>query len=455
MKFNLKCSYVTLSEMTERTMLVAESFGLGLDNERTFEVIKEAELDLRPGDIVYVTGDSGGGKSTILSLLKEKLENCSQFSPIGCDPVVPDEEILIEGAGSTFEEALRNLSIAGLNDAFLMIRKYRELSEGQKYRYRICKLLNSPAKTLLFDEFLATLDRDTAKVVAFCLQKTAKRMRKTLIVATTHEDLIRDLSPSVLIRKGFGPKIEISYPDQSHSFGSCTLSSDITINSGTREDYQKLHMFHYRAELPTTTRKIYSAFLKNELIGVIAYGAPPLHSSARTKFLGYSPSAIEVNEDFLTITRVVVHPKFRGMGLGARLVRDTLALVQKKYVETSAVMARFNPFFEKAGMQRIDSKSESAEQCKAIIAKITDAGFRVERPNDLDLVPDDKYLAIAKELSSSYFALRDVYGHDSKIDQDKVLDDLIRSRALGKKIIAKIQTLSQDKAYYAWRNEKL
>jgi len=48
-----------------------------------------------------------------------------------------------------------------------------------------------------------------------------------------------------------------------------------------------------------------------------------------------------------------LHPKYRSIGLGARLVEETLPLVGRQYVEAMAVMAKYSPFFEKAGMRRI------------------------------------------------------------------------------------------------------
>jgi ABC-type ATPase with predicted acetyltransferase domain len=41
------------------------------------------------------------------------------------------------------------------------------------------------------DEFCATLDRETAKIVAFNVQKQARRMGRAVIVATTHTDLFK------------------------------------------------------------------------------------------------------------------------------------------------------------------------------------------------------------------------------------------------------------------------
>ena len=41
------------------------------------------------------------------------------------------------------------------------------------------------------------------------------------------------------------------------------------------------------------------------------------------------------------------------IALGQRLVRETLALAGTPCVETIAVMARYNPFFERAGMRKV------------------------------------------------------------------------------------------------------
>jgi len=40
------------------------------------------------------------------------------------------------------------------------------------------------------------------------------------------------------------------------------------------------------------------------------------------------------------------------IGLAVKIVKETLPLAGKPYVETTEVMARYNPFFEKAGTQK-------------------------------------------------------------------------------------------------------
>jgi hypothetical protein len=59
------------------------------------------------------------------------------------------------------------------------------------------------------DEFGAVLDRVTAKAVAFSMQKVARALGKTFIVATTHTDLGEELGPSLTITKRFREKIMI------------------------------------------------------------------------------------------------------------------------------------------------------------------------------------------------------------------------------------------------------
>jgi ABC-type ATPase with predicted acetyltransferase domain len=58
---------------------------------------------------------------------------------------------------------------------------------------------------------------------------------------------------------------------------------------------------------------------------------------------------------------VVVHPKYRTIGLGSKLVQETLYLAGTEYVEMSAVMAKYNPFAEKAGMERIIDQAPPKE----------------------------------------------------------------------------------------------
>jgi hypothetical protein len=201
-------------DRSDRVLEIAEAFGLGLD-DKEFVVFDQQKLEIKQGDIVYVTGQSGSGKSTVLR------ELCDQMSAAGLqvadiDQVELLDKPLIDQIGKTTSEALGYLSIAGLNDAYLFIRRPKELSDGQRYRFRLAKIIESGAAVWSADEFLAVLDRTTAKVIAFNLQKMARKMGATLIVATTHTDMVNDLAPNLFIDKRYREKIAIVQSEEGY-----------------------------------------------------------------------------------------------------------------------------------------------------------------------------------------------------------------------------------------------
>ncbi|MEO6436540.1 MAG: GNAT family N-acetyltransferase, partial [Tepidisphaeraceae bacterium] len=53
------------------------------------------------------------------------------------------------------------------------------------------------------------------------------------------------------------------------------------------------------------------------------------------------------------ISRVIVHPQFRGLGVASGLVRRVLLDCPTRYVEATAAMGEVHPFFEKGGMRRV------------------------------------------------------------------------------------------------------
>ena len=66
-KFVISIGYETAApEPTERVVSVAEGFGLGLDKWEKFVIYDNVELKIGAKDIVYLTGDSGSGKSVLL-----------------------------------------------------------------------------------------------------------------------------------------------------------------------------------------------------------------------------------------------------------------------------------------------------------------------------------------------------------------------------------------------------
>ena len=463
--FTFNIAYRTATLITPRTIAVAEAFGLGVDEEREFPVL-DCELKIKPKDIVYITGDSGSGKSTLLKAVERDLSEVSKTNTTNIsDILVEKDKPLIDTVGETFEQGLELLSRVGLNDAFLFIRKYDELSDGQKYRYRLAKLIGSGAKYWIADEFCSTLDRDTAKIVAFNFQKLARKMKKAIIVATTHTDLFEDLNPSVHVHKRFGKEIHVNYY-KNVAQQICSITKTVRTEEGTHQDWDKLKVFHYRGKRPPPPRKIFRMMRGDEVVGVIVYSYAGARCFGRKQAFGYTPSVNEINRDLSVISRVVVHPKYRTVGLGKRLVRDTLPNSPTPIVEMIAVMAQYNPFAEKAGMKKIAEKTPP-KSCVRTIERLRELGF------DPVLMASEKYnmRIIRLLLQKSYDnieTIREVLmnTHHSRLGKEfdshrpfisaAEYREGVKKTSLQKlaKLIQVIALLAQKKVYLFWRKPK-
>jgi ABC-type lipoprotein export system ATPase subunit/GNAT superfamily N-acetyltransferase len=417
-------------------------------------------------DIVYITGDSGSGKSALLKAIEKALgQNAMNMSNVKID----EESPLIETVGKTVKEGLELLSKVGLNDAMLFVRKYSELSEGQKHRYRLAKLIESRAQFWVADEFCSTLDRDTAKVVAFNAQKLARRERKALIVATCHQDLFEDLGPNVYVVKYFGKEVEVHY-FPSNSPKECSLVKEMKIVEGSLEDYEKLSQFHYRSSYLVAPKKIFAIKRKDETVGVIVYARSPGICFGRSNYFGRALSINEVNSKLLIVSRIIIHPKYRTIGLGVKLLKETLPFAGSEFVEMIAVMSRYNPFAEKAGMKKVVEKTPD-KRLLGFKEKLESLGFNpyllscinynLEKLRKLSRKQLDKIKQGLIE-SHHFFILKDVlsdkeYSKKNEKEKWEICSRKIRNASLEKiaSLISIVARLTQVKAYLIWSRKEV
>lgn len=208
-KYVIDKRFASSVKKSQRVLECAESFGLGLKDQE-FIIYDKMEVEVNQGDVVYITGQSGSGKSLLLRELAAQMEE-EGLRVKNIDAITFEDVPLIDQVGKDTNDAIRLLSLAGLNDAYLFVRKPSELSDGQKYRFRIAKMIEKNYQVWVADEFGAVLDRITAKAIAFNLQKYARKVGATLIVATTHLDLKDELGPNVYVEKYFKAKVKVEF----------------------------------------------------------------------------------------------------------------------------------------------------------------------------------------------------------------------------------------------------
>jgi len=253
-KFRAVTSVAAAAAPSEAALRTAEMFGIGLDESYEVTLYDNLRVDVRPGDVVYVTGPSGCGKSVLLARLAEALLGEWPDARVADLAAVhlPGDRAVIDLMRPPLEQALRTLSAAGLADAFLLLRTPQELSDGQRWRLRLALAIqavslspraptvrsgahdpgdenlgaceSTPDLTvgarhgntvLLADEFCSTLDRLCARAAAYRVRRTASREGITVLAASSHDDLLEDLAPDVLIAKHEGSRVEVLYADPS------------------------------------------------------------------------------------------------------------------------------------------------------------------------------------------------------------------------------------------------
>jgi GNAT superfamily N-acetyltransferase len=158
------------------------------------------------------------------------------------------------------------------------------------------------------------------------------------------------------------------------------LPGTLTLAGGTREDYLALERFHYLGRRPATFAQVVAArFIPAgsatappaedhaagaanpaaaRVVGVAVLSWPVAHVPERDLHLGLGAwrmrdKLLLANREFRTISRVIVHPQFRGIGLAVELVRWLLAHCPTRYVDAMARMGRVHPLFDRAGMRRL------------------------------------------------------------------------------------------------------
>lgn len=207
------------------------------DDER--DVLKEINLNIHHGETVAFVGMSGGGKSTLISLIPRFYDvtkgeilidqhNIKSFE-IGClrrqigmvqqDNILfsdtVKENILLGRPDATEEEVIRAAKKANAHDFIMALPKGYEtevgergvkLSGGQKQRLSIARIFLNDPPILILDEATSALDLESEAVIQEALNILSKD-RTTMIVAhrlstITHADKIVVIENGQIVEMG-------------------------------------------------------------------------------------------------------------------------------------------------------------------------------------------------------------------------------------------------------------
>jgi len=150
----------------------------------------------------------------------------------------------------------------------------------------------------------------------------------------------------------------------------CSLHRELEIVPGDMSDYRSLAAYHYRDSRPVAVKAVYTIRLQRALgslgcrpVGVIVYTMPNPRVELRTLATDGAFSGLDrqtelelLNRHIRCIARVIIEPRFRGIGLAVRLVRETMPRLNVPVVEALGVMPQVNPFLERAGLKSFEPR---------------------------------------------------------------------------------------------------
>ncbi len=213
-------SRLDLKNVSEEIRFLLSAFGV---KHRVIQrcVLRNANLEIKPKEVVAVVGASGAGKTTLLRLIygaitggdrptsgEIEVERCkvSALIPQEVEPEFGDESIVehvYRKCGDIYL-AVEILNKSGLSDAVLYRAKFSELSTGQKERAKLASVLAEKPSLILIDEFASHLDPLTAMRVAKKFGELVREAGITAVVVTHRKEVIDALGVDKIIYVGYG-----------------------------------------------------------------------------------------------------------------------------------------------------------------------------------------------------------------------------------------------------------
>lgn len=195
-----------------------------------------------------------------------------------------------------------------------------------------------------------------------------------------------------------------------HDRPQLSLLSRIYVEKGNLDDWKLLHELHYKAENLGIGPNYSRCVLDGQTIGVLVFTVPkPLDSGRNIIFPHLKPNAKGgrdnrlinrmrmkwINDNMTLSSRNVLDTMYRGAGIAYRFRNLAFRMSGRRYIEARSSMSRFNPFYQKAGMNLLKPKPSS---CHSAGLEFFARHF-VSAPYD--------HVAIAEELEAMPQAIRE------------------------------------------------
>lgn len=160
------------------------------ENGCNFDLVADIPLDEPGWKLGVIVGPSGSGKTSIGTKV---WGGSAIYQPEGW----PADAPIIDGIapGGDFNEVTGALAAVGLGSVPAWLRPYHALSNGEKFRADLARIVSEKPAQVIVDEFTSVVDRQIAKIGALAFQKAWRRTGGQCILLSCHYDILEWLEP--------------------------------------------------------------------------------------------------------------------------------------------------------------------------------------------------------------------------------------------------------------------
>ena len=240
-------------------------------------------------NVGLIVGASGTGKTTIAKEVFKEYELFKGFEWNG-DSVLDDFN-----GDFTAKEITEILSKVGFASPPDWLKPFRVLSNGQKMRVELARLILESDKPFIYDEFTSVVDRQVACIGSAAIQKFVRKSNKQFIAVSCHYDIAEWLEPDWIydVNKMEFIRGNLRRPE-----------IKVDIREAKQSEWREFMDFHYLSSDHNNAAHKYIAEINGEAVAwcsVLHFPHPKIKNMKR-------------------IHRIVVKPDYQGIGVGYKFL---------------------------------------------------------------------------------------------------------------------------------------
>jgi len=155
-----------------------------------FSLDVEIPIDDEAWKLGLIVGPSGSGKT---SLGRKIFEDGAFYEPNDWPQSVPIIDAI--APNGSFNDVTGALAAVGLGSVPAWLRPYDVLSNGERFRADLARILCEAPERVVIDEFSSVVDRQIARMGALAFGKAWKRTSGQAVLLSCHSDITEWLEP--------------------------------------------------------------------------------------------------------------------------------------------------------------------------------------------------------------------------------------------------------------------